>query len=84
VKGKRAKQKSVTYSLTVAAINEGTAADTHLEVTFSESARFYKISKNANPAYIRLLKESRKNNTPVMVKRANEDSDVILSVKKVP
>jgi hypothetical protein len=79
---KQKKTKSVAYKLTVANINAGTATDKNYEVTFLESARFYKISKKANPTYIGLLQESQKNNSPVMVSRANEYSDVILSVKK--
>jgi hypothetical protein len=75
-------KKTVEYSLTVAAIRPATGNDPYIEVTFNESARFYRISKNAAPTYIDLLRESEKTGKPVLVKRANEDSDEILRVRR--
>jgi hypothetical protein len=74
--------KPVEYSLTVAAIRPPVGNEPYIEVSFNESARFYRIPKNAAPAYLELLRESEKNSTPVLVKRANEYSDIILRVKK--
>lgn len=68
--------------MTVAAIRPPRGDDPYIEVTFNESARFYRIPKNAAPSYLDLLRESEKNSTPVLVKRANEYSDIILRVKK--
>lgn len=80
-KHKKVKNKSVEYALTVAAIRANND-QTFVRVSFNESQRFYKLPNNADPAYLDLLKESEKNHTPVLVKRADEYSDVILSVKK--
>ncbi|MES2701402.1 MAG: hypothetical protein V4649_02130 [Bacteroidota bacterium] len=74
----------VQHKMTVARILPTTPEETFIEVTFSESARFYKIPKNANPTYIKLLKDAEKSGAAVMVKRAREESDVIVSVKKAP
>lgn len=81
-KKKAAVKKPVEYVLTVAAIRPPVGNDPYMEVTFSESARFYKISKNAAPGYIDLLRESEKTGKPVLVKRANEYSDIILRVRR--
>jgi|GEM_PF-3218134 len=72
----------VEYALTVAAIHPASATDQYIEVTFNESARFYRLPRNANPSWISLLEESQKNSTPVLVKRANEYSDIIIRVRK--
>jgi hypothetical protein len=72
----------VEYALTVAAINPPAGNDAYIEVNFDESARFYRIPKNAAPEYLELLRMSEKTNTPVLVKRANEYSDIILRVRK--
>jgi hypothetical protein len=72
----------VEYALTVAAINQPAGNDAYIEVSFNESARFYRIPKNAAPEYLELLRMSEKTNTPVLVKRANEYSDIILRVRK--
>lgn len=72
----------VEYALTVAAINPPAGNDAYIEVNFNESARFYKIPKNAAPEYLELLRMSEKTNTPVLVKRANEYSDIILRVRR--
>ncbi len=72
----------VEYALTVAAINPPAGDDAYIEVNFNESARFYKIPKNAAPEYLELLRMSEKTNTPVLVKRANEYSDIILRVRR--
>ncbi len=68
--------------MTVAAIRPPQGDDAYIEVTFNESARFYRIPKNATPEYLDLLRASEKNSTPVLVKRANEYSDIILRVRK--
>ncbi len=81
-KKKNTGKKPVEYAMTVAAIRPARGEDPYIEVSFNESARFYRIPRNAAPAYLDLLRESEKNATPVLVKRANEYSDVILRVKK--
>ncbi len=68
--------------MTVAGIRPPIGEEPYIAVTFNESARFYRIPKNAAPEYLDLLRESEKNHTPVLVKRANEYSDIILRVKK--
>ena len=73
---------AVEYPLTVAAMNPAFGEDAYIEVTFNESARFYKIPKNAAPEYLRLLKKSKEEQIPVLVKRASESSDMILTVRK--
>lgn len=74
--------KTVEYKLTVARIAPSLSNDKYMEVSFLESARFYLVSKKARPTYIDLLRASEKSNKPVMVKRANERSDTIISVRK--
>lgn len=81
-KHKQQHKKGVEYSMTVAAIRPVNNDETYITIIFNESARFYKLPKNANPAYLDLLKESEKNKTRVLVGRVREESDVILSVKK--
>jgi hypothetical protein len=81
-KKKNTAKKPVEYALTVAAIHPPVGEDPYLEVTFNESARFYRISKNAAPAYISLLRESEKKSTAVLVKRAGENSDIIIRVRR--
>ena len=68
--------------MTVAAIRVANPKDTFAKVTFFQSQRFFKLPNDASPNYLKLLKESEKNNTPVIVKRVSEESDVILSVEK--
>lgn len=74
--------ESVEYALTVAGIRPAGGEDAYIEVFFNESARFYRLPKNATPEYLTLLRMSEKEQVPVMVKRANEYSDIILRVKK--
>jgi hypothetical protein len=81
-KKKNTGKNPVEYALTVAAIRPAMGEDPYIEVSFNESARFYRLPRNAAPAYLELLRESAKNNTPVLVKRANEYSDIILRVRK--
>lgn len=55
-----------------------------VQVTFYESARFYKIEKT-NPKYkeyVALLKEAIKKQKPVRVTLKTRDSDIILEVKR--
>lgn len=56
-----------------------------IQVTFYESARFYKILKS-NPhcaAYISLLKEAIKKQKPVSVRLATPGGDIIEKVSRV-
>jgi len=78
----KAKHKRVEHTMTVAAIRPANHEDAYITVTFLESARFYRLPKDANPAYLDLLKQSEKNHKPVLIKRREETSDIILSVKK--
>jgi hypothetical protein len=75
-------KQGVIHSMTV--IDVGPLADDahNLGVIFRISQMKYKLPKDANPEYLRLLKESEKNHTPVLVERATEQSNVIISVKK--
>ena len=78
----KGKRKRVENTMTVAAIRTPGNNETFIRITFLQSQRFFKLPNDANPAYLNLLKESEKDNTPVIVKRAKEESDVILSVRK--
>jgi hypothetical protein len=53
-----------------------------IRIIFRVSQRIYKLPKDANPKYLDLLKESQHSHIPVLVRRAKEESDVILSVEK--
>jgi hypothetical protein len=81
-KGGKKKKKGVEYTMTVAAIRPANNDEAFITVTFLQSQRFYRLPKNADPVYLQLLKESEKNGVPVVVKRANEKSDIILTVNK--
>jgi len=81
-KGKKSKTKMVTSSMTVARIRPSGKDQTFISVTFDQSQRFYKLPNSANPAYLELLKASEASHTPVIIKRATQASDVILSVQK--
>jgi hypothetical protein len=81
-KDKKKKRKAVENAMTVAGIRPPGNDQAFTQVTFNESARFYKLPKNANPAYLDMLKESQQKKTLVIIRRASEYSDVILSVKK--
>jgi len=76
------KKKTVSHKLTVAAIRPANNEDTFLRISFLQSARFYKLPKDANPMYLQLLKESMQTHNEVTVERATEESDVIVSVAK--
>ena len=76
------KKKGVENTMTVAAIRPPNGGETFVRVTFLQSQRFYKLPNDANPDYLVLLKESEKGHTPVVIKRAKEESDIILSVRK--
>lgn len=78
----KTKRKGVENTMTVAAIRASNNNETFIRVTFLQSQRFYKLPNDANPAYLKLLQESEKEHTPVIIKRAKEESDVILSVRK--
>lgn len=81
-KGKKQKKKGVEYTMTVAAIRPAGNDEAFITVTFLESQRFYRLPKDADPGYLQLLRYSEKNQRPVLVKRVNEQSDVITSVSK--
>ena len=78
----KAKKKPVENTMTVAAIRPPNSNETFVRITFLQSQRFYKLPNDANPAYLRLLKESEQQHSPVVIKRAQEESDVILGVRK--
>lgn len=72
----------ISREMTVAAIREKNPGDHFTRVTFSESQRFYKLPDDADPAYMQLLQESQKNNTPVVVSTDKKHDDVIVGVKR--
>lgn len=77
------KKKIVVDTMIVMEVNPAGKGTTYHEVTFRRSARHYRLSTKANPAYLQLLKESAQKKTPVLVERADVGADVILSVKRV-
>jgi hypothetical protein len=83
-KGHKIKKKAVEKTMTVAGFPPSEAKDAgkYVTVSFNESARFYRLSVKSDPAYMKLLKESERDHTSVVVKRADEKSDIILNVKK--
>lgn len=81
-KKKNTGKEPVEYALTVAQVRPAQAGDQYTEVTFLESARFYRLPRNADPAYLELLKKSQDEHIQVLVKRANEYSDIITRVRK--
>lgn len=82
VKNHKMKTEAIEDTMNVAGIRQVQANETFVRVTFTQSQRFFKLPNDANPAYLDLLKESEKNNTPVIIKRSSVQSDVILSVRK--
>ena len=78
----KTKRKSVEDTMTVAAIRIPNKNETFVRITFLRSQKFYKLSNDANPKYLGILKESEKEHTPVIISRARAESDVILSVRK--
>ena len=76
------KKKGVVQSVTVLEVGAPVNDDPFIRIIFRVSQRIYKLPKDANPKYLDLLKESMHNHTPVQVRRAKEESDVILSVEK--
>jgi hypothetical protein len=81
-KKKNTGKEPVEYALTVAEVRPAQPGDQYTEVTFLESARFYRLHRNADPAFLELLKKSQEQHTQVLVKRANEYSDIITRVRK--
>jgi len=77
------KKKTVVDTMIVMEVNPAEKGATYHEVTFRRSARHYQLSTKANPAYLRLLKESAEKKIPVLVERTDVGADVILSVKRV-
>jgi hypothetical protein len=80
-KGHKKHIKGVEKTMRVVAIQPANNSEPFLTVIFGESQRFYKLPNDANPKYLELLKKSEHDHAPVVVKRANEASDVILSVE---
>ena len=78
----RTKKKSIEDTMTVAAIRIPNSSETFVRVTFVRSQRFYKLPNDANPNYLDLLKASEKNHAPVIIKRKDVASDIILGVRK--
>jgi len=72
----------VENTMSVIEIRQANEHDTFWTITFGRSQRFYKLANDANPKYLELLKASAHDHTPVVIKRAKEESDVILSVGK--
>ena len=76
---------SAMQTFHVARIIESNEAN-YMEVTFLESARFYRILKN-NKHYsnsIALLKEAEKNKIPLLVSFTEPNGDIIEKVESVP
>lgn len=82
IKGHKKHSKGVEKTMRVVAIQPASSNEPFLTVIFSESQRFYKLPNDANPKYLELLKASAHDHTLVTIKRASEESDVIISVKK--
>ena len=76
------KVKGVEHTMTVVAIRPPNNNEPFVRVSFARSQRFYKLPNDADPRYMYLLKASEKDHSPVVIKRAKEESDVILSVRK--
>jgi hypothetical protein len=79
---RKKKRKQLETTMTVVAIRPAAKDETFCTVIFSQSARFYKLPNNANPAYLELLKKSEQTKTPITILRTNDESDMILGVKK--
>jgi hypothetical protein len=77
------RKKAVVNEMTVIEVAAPRSGETFFTVTFMVSQRRYKLPQNANPNYLKLLRESGRKHVPVLVERAKEESDTILSVKKV-
>ena len=77
-----ADKKGVVYSMTVLEVGPPDKNVTYINVIFRVSQRVYKLPTDANPEYLRLLKESEKYHTAVLVRRVKEESDVIVSVER--
>jgi hypothetical protein len=76
-------KKGVAYSMTVLTVRQPNMGEKYMSVVFQKSQRAYKLSKSANARYIELLRESAKTHVPVLVTRASEASDTIVSVERV-
>ena len=77
-----AAKKGVVNTMIVISIAPPENERPYFTVIFRVSQRAYKLPNDANPRYLKLLKESEKNHTPLLVRRAREESDVIVSVEK--
>ena len=79
-------QDSLSRTMTVAKVYEEKYSEPgSTQVTFYESARFYKIMKS-NPDYkkfIGLLKEAIKKQQPVFIRFTKPNGDIIGSVSKI-
>ena len=79
----RVRQVSTTVSnkMTVAAFRPDEGK--YYSINFLESARFYRLEKDANPGYLELLKESERGHFKVLVTLASEASDEIVRVERI-
>jgi hypothetical protein len=73
----------VTSNMTVLKILPAGKSDSVTRIIFQTSQRIYKLPLKAKPVYLLRLKESLEKHVPVLIKRASEKSDIILSVNKV-
>ena len=79
-------QDSLSRTMTVAKVYEEKFSESgSIQVTFYESARFYKIlQSNLNyKKYISLLKEAIKKQQPVCIRFTKPNGDIIESVSKI-
>ena len=77
------KKKTVVDTMVVIEVAPQVKGGHYLEITFRHSARRYKLPARVNTGYVKLLKESASKHTPLLIERANKESDEILSVRKV-
>ena len=75
-------RKGVVHTMTVLEVSPPEKDADYISVAFQKSQRVYKLPINAHARYLRVLKESERDHTPVRVWRAKEASDVITCVKK--
>jgi hypothetical protein len=78
---RKAKSKNVESTMTVVNITPTKGKDS-VTVIFTPSQRFYKMRIKSNAKYLALLEASKRDKTLVTIVRADEKSDVILSVSK--
>lgn len=79
---KHKKNKGVENTMTVVGFREPAPGEEFMTVMFARSARFYRLPIKSDPKYLKLLKASEHNHTPVLIKRAEEKSDIIIGVSR--